>query len=128
MNYDSLPDWFLLFDVYDRKTAKFWSTRRRDELANLLDLSIVPELYKGKVTLVELCDRVVKKRSLFSNELLEGVVIRRESADWLLTRAKLVRSDFTQNINQHWSRREIEWNCLASREGMPLDSLIIGTK
>ncbi len=117
VGYDALQDWFLLFDVYDRKAGKFWSSRRRNNLADLLDIYVVPELYKGKITLAELFDNFLKKSSAYSStELLEGVVIRRESEDWLLSRAKLVRSDFSQNINQHWSRRKIEWNQLAGQE------------
>jgi ATP-dependent RNA circularization protein (DNA/RNA ligase family) len=31
-DYAALPDWFLLFDVYDRTEDRFWSTARRNEL------------------------------------------------------------------------------------------------
>ena len=34
--YDHLPDWFLVFDVYDRSVCCFWSTARRDALARSL--------------------------------------------------------------------------------------------
>lgn len=40
----------------------------------------------------------------------EGVVVRRESADWCEARAKLVRPEFTQTIDTHWRKRAIEWN------------------
>lgn len=40
---------------------------------------------------------------------LEGVVIRREGADWCEHRAKLVRAEFTQVISEHWRGRSIEW-------------------
>lgn len=41
---------------------------------------------------------------------LEGLVVRRESADWCEARAKLVRPDFAQAIDTHWRKRAIEWN------------------
>jgi ATP-dependent RNA circularization protein (DNA/RNA ligase family) len=114
VGYDRLPDWFLVFDVYDRSAMRFWCTARRNELASLLNLSVVPELFKGKTTLAALQSRVMTESSLFRVGPLEGVVIRRESAEWLEARAKLVRPDFTQAIGAHWSRRAIEWNRLAA--------------
>ncbi|MCC7461807.1 MAG: DNA ligase, partial [Gammaproteobacteria bacterium] len=44
---------------------------------------------------------------------IEGFVIRRETPDWLLDRAKLVHPEFVQGIDEHWRRRRIEWNRLA---------------
>ncbi|RBL99776.1 DNA ligase [Acidithiobacillus ferridurans] len=43
---------------------------------------------------------------------MEGLVIRRESADTCEARAKLVRPDFTQAIDVHWRSRRIDWNQL----------------
>lgn len=34
LDYASLPDWFLLFDVYDSASGRFWSTPRRNALAS----------------------------------------------------------------------------------------------
>ena len=39
--------------------------------------------------------------------------MRRESAEWCESRAKLVRADFTQAIGEHWRNRRLEWNRLA---------------
>ena len=33
LDYAALPDWFLLFDVYERSTGRFWSSTRRNALA-----------------------------------------------------------------------------------------------
>ena len=112
LDYDHLPDWFLLFDVYDRTQGRFWSTVRRNSLAATLGLATVPQLLQGKCTLQQLKDLLSKQLSQFRHGTLEGVVIRRESADWCEARAKLVRPDFTQTITEHWSRRRVEWNRL----------------
>jgi len=48
--------------------------------------------------------------SQFRQGNLEGIVIRRENSDWLEQRAKLVRTDFTQTIEEHWRSRALEWN------------------
>lgn len=112
LDYAGLPDWFLLFDVYDRSAGRFWSSTRRNELAATLVLSTVPLLLEGRYTLAQLKEVVSQQNSKFRQGTLEGIVIRRDSAQWCETRAKLVRPDFTQTIGEHWSRRRIEWNRL----------------
>lgn len=110
LDYAALPDWFLLFDVYDRSTGRFWSTARRDALASRVGLITVPKLLQGKVTVATLKQMVVSRTSQYREGVLEGVVVRRESSDWCEARAKLVRHDFTQAIDTHWRKRAIEWN------------------
>ena len=36
--------------------------------------------------------------------------MRHDSKDWCEARAKLVRADFAQSIEEHWRSRAIEWN------------------
>lgn len=110
LDYSALPDWFLLFDVYDRTAVRFWSTPRRNKLASGAGLLAVPQLLHGKVTLQALKKLVAETASRYRAGPLEGVIIRRESTDWCESRAKLVRSDFVQAIDTHWSKRGIEWN------------------
>jgi ATP-dependent RNA circularization protein (DNA/RNA ligase family) len=110
--YDRLPDWFVAFDVYDRAEARFWSTRRRNELAKDLGMVIVPQLFQGRTTLAELTSLVQNNVSRFAAGNLEGVVVRRENTDFLEARAKLVRPDFIQAIGEHWRNRPIEWNAI----------------
>lgn len=110
LDYDQLPDWFLLFDVYDRGESRFWSVKRRDALATALGQATVPLLAQGRFTLPQLTSLISSRQSQFRKGPLEGVVIRRDSPDWCDMRAKLVRADFTQGINEHWSRRNLQWN------------------
>jgi ATP-dependent RNA circularization protein (DNA/RNA ligase family) len=112
LDYATLPDWFLLFDVYDRHTGGFWSSPRRNALASRADLVTVPQVLQGKTTTAALQRLVTNTPSQYRQGALEGVVIRRESADWCEARAKLVRPDFTQAIDTHWRKRAIEWNRL----------------
>lgn len=110
LDYPALPDWWLLFDIYDRCEGKFWSTRRRDQLATTLGLATVPLLAAGPQTVATLVDGVERWRSRYRNGGIEGVVIRSEDDDWLKARGKLVRGDFTQAIDGHWRNRKLEWN------------------
>lgn len=110
LGYTALPDWWLLFDVYDRHEGRFWSTPRRNALASALGLATVPRLAGGCYTLAMLQEGVERWESRYRHGVLEGVVVRRENDEWLLARGKLVRPDFTQAIATHWRSRRIEWN------------------
>ncbi len=110
--YDSLPDWFLVFDVYDHSAGRFWSTSRRDALARCLGLSIAPVLSRERTSLARLKTLVQSAESRFRRGPVEGIVVRAEALEWLTARAKIVRPDFVQGINEHWRRRAIEWNRL----------------
>lgn len=112
LDYANLPDWWLLFDVYDRVQGRFWSTARRDAWARLHGFVVVPRLHEGRISAMQLKELVSATHSRFRPGNLEGVVIRRESEDWLEVRAKLVRSEFTQAIDTHWRGRALEWNHL----------------
>ena len=116
LDYAALPDWFLLFDVYDRKADRFWSTPRRNELASHVGLVTVTQVLHGKATVPALKKVVADTVSRYRTGALEGVVIRRESADWCEARAKLVRPDFTQAIDTHWRKRALEWNQIQHEE------------
>ena len=110
VRYTRLPDWFLVFDVYDRAKAEFWDVERRNELAALTSVEVVPELGRGRFDVEAL------KRLLGSSRLAEGpaegLYVRREAGGRLIQRAKLVRAEFVQAIDQHWSKRPLVVNQL----------------
>lgn len=112
LDYTALPDWFLLFDVYERRSGRFWSSTRRNALAASCGLTTVPTLFRGRRTLADLTAMLDTTPSRYRSGMLEGVVVRQESELWCHARAKLVRPDFTQTITEHWSRRRLEWNRL----------------
>ncbi len=113
LDYAALPDWFLLFDVYNRTAGRFWSSARRNALAKQAGLTTVPLVWRGKTTLGALQALVTATPSRYRHGPLEGVVIRRESAQWCEARAKLVLPDFTQAIDRHWRHQPIKWNRVA---------------
>lgn len=113
LDYSKLPDWWLLFDVYDRRERRFWSTDRRNALAAQMQVATVPCLLKQRVTLDQLKMLVAGQPSGFRDGAMEGVVVRREDDRWLQARGKLVRAEFTQAIDSHWRSRNIEWNRLS---------------
>jgi hypothetical protein len=120
LDYLTLPDWFLAFDVYDRASTQFWSCARRNTLAATLEISVVPVLFSGKTSVQKLKSMLLHTPSQFRAGPVEGVVVRKENGDWLEARAKLVHPAFTQAITEHWSRRGLEWNKLTHVEPPPI--------
>lgn len=116
LDYAALPDWFLLFDVYDRSEDHFWSSSRRNTLARSAGLVTAPQVLHGKTTVTALKQLVATKPSHYREGPLEGVVIRRESPEWCEARAKLVHPNFTQAMDTHWRKRAIEWNRIKNEE------------
>ncbi len=112
VRYTRLPDWFLAFDVYDRAQGLFWPVDRRNALAVELGMATAPELGRGHFSLARLKSFLGPSR--LSEGDAEGIYVRREGPDRLLQRAKLVRAEFLQTIEQHWSTKHIETNALQS--------------
>lgn len=111
VRYGSLPDWYLAFDVYDRETGQYWSVDRRDALVAKLGITPVPHLARGTFDLDALIGMLGESR--VSRSLVEGLYVRREQDGVLATRAKLVRPEFVQSIEEHWSKRPVEPNRLS---------------
>ena len=110
LEYTLLPDWFLVFDVYDRASGAFWSTARRDALAAHIGVATVPQVLSGRTSLAELERILAEWPSRYRSGPMEGVVVRHQADGHTVARAKLVRADFTQAIEGHWRNRAIEWN------------------
>lgn len=110
LDYNQLPDWFLLFDVYDRKAGRFWSVERRNALAQVLNFTTVPLLKRTRITCDQLVELLDDTQSRYRNGKVEGIVIRSDSPLWCENRAKLVNREFVQAIEDHWRSRAIEWN------------------
>lgn len=114
IEYPRLPDWFLLFDLYDRQSGRFASQARRNAFATEAGIALVPELMRGRFQLSQLLADLETRQSRFSDALVEGFVLRRDIGDWCDARGKIVRADFTQAIETHWSQKELRWNRVAS--------------
>ena len=50
--------------------------------------------------------------SRFGAEPAEGLYLRQDRHGWLQKRAKLVRPEFVQAIEEHWTKRPLERNGL----------------
>ena len=107
--YDALPDWLLVFDVYDHRSRAFWKLDERDLLAEALQLARVPRLATGRFDLADL--RRLLGTSRLGATPMEGLVLRQTQRPD--RRAKLVRPEFLQAIGEHWRSGPVELNRLA---------------
>ncbi len=112
--YKRLPDWFLGFDVYDRAAGRFWSNDRRDRWLERLGLVPVSLLAKGRMSMDQLLTLMTTSR--FNEGPMEGIYVRRDQGDWLEARAKIVRPEFVEGIDEHWSEQTLKKNALVSVE------------
>jgi ATP-dependent RNA circularization protein (DNA/RNA ligase family) len=113
VHYDTLPDWFLAFDVYDRRVDRFWSSQRRNALVDALGLARVPVIARGRFSLEKV--QKLLGPSKLTQAPMEGLYVRRDQGEFLKARAKLVRPEFIQAIEEHWSSRPLQRNALAPR-------------
>lgn len=112
VRYTKLPDWFLAFDVYDKSRDEFWSAVRRDELTDRIGLARVPKIAQGRFSVPDVVRLLGASR--LSTGPAEGVYVRRDDNDKLVGRAKVVRPEFVQQIDSHWSGRSMQTNTLLS--------------
>ncbi len=108
VRYTRLPDWFLAFDVYDRRRGEFYGVSRRNAFVRRLGIELVPQLAFGRFDLPAL--QAMLLHSGLSDHPSEGLYLRHDRDDTLVSRAKLVRPEFAQNIGQHWAGRRLEKN------------------
>lgn len=106
--YSRLLDWFWGFDIFHKKSEKFLSCQRRNEMFRVLGIYGVPLLKQGCFSFDELIGLLSISR--LSDQPAEGLYLRFDAGDWLGQRAKLVRPEFIQTIEEHWSRKPIKPN------------------
>lgn len=110
--YDYLPDWFVGFDVYDKNNDRFLSVEKRNLIMKKIGISPVPMLGKGVFTLEQLKKFIGKSK--FGSNICEGIYLRQDEDEQLKYRAKIVREDFQQKIDVHWSKKEMRYNKVKS--------------
>lgn len=109
MIYDSLPDWFLAYDVYDYEVKKFLDPKIAIESLIESGFSVVPNLQIGIKSYEEL-EELTKEKSLFSSSAREGIYIKTSDGKYQDKRFKMVRQDFVQG--SLFDKKELKKNRL----------------
>lgn len=135
--YNRIPGYFIAFDLFDTETGRFLSRRRRDECLVHTTISVAPLVFEGVLGSKERLLGLLDRSSAFGTAPIEGLYLRvdeqpglrspdsqhaaapREKREdggaeggFLHRRAKVVRSDFLQGIQDHWSKRGLVKNGL----------------
>jgi ATP-dependent RNA circularization protein (DNA/RNA ligase family) len=108
--YNRLPDWFIGFDIFDKNKRRFFSCPRRDAVFHDLGIFQTPAITRGRFALSEL--KLLLSGSRLTDKPAEGIYLRFDKGDWLEQRAKLVRPEFIQSVEEHWLRKGIRANRL----------------
>jgi hypothetical protein len=110
--YEKLPDVFLVFDLYDLHEQRFVSWARLCEIVAPTSLRLVPfighQTLTSRAELLALLD--THSQIGAQTTFVEGVVLRIEDGAALCERAKIVRPDFVQNIDEHWTKQGLVKN------------------
>lgn len=111
IEYTELPGYFLAFDIFDKKENKFYSRDKFHEEMSKTSIPTVPKIDTVKFSnKLEMKDKLLKyldTSSRFREGFVEGVYIRKDNGQWLERRCKLVRPDFVQGIDEHWTKKEM---------------------
>lgn len=110
ISYSRLPSVFLAFDIFDVNQKKFLSrTRFHEEISGtniccVQRVEVAHDMDENSLTRLAL-----KCPSFYYDGMAEGIYLRVDEDDWLVTRAKIVRPDFICG-NSHWTSRPPEKN------------------
>jgi ATP-dependent RNA circularization protein (DNA/RNA ligase family) len=110
VSYHSLPDWFIGIDIYDVREGNFFKVKDRNATFLQLNICAVPQVTKGCFSKHQFIELLAHTSSRLGADELEGLYLRLEDNQWLLKRAKIVKSDFIQNITRHWKDEVLQKN------------------
>ena len=107
--YDALPDWAVIFDVYDLERGQFLRYDEKVEVVNSLGLVPPPLLYRGIIHLTSKREverfishlvSIAERKSFFSTvaRSMEGVVVKNYEKQFF---AKLINPWFDREISEH---------------------------
>lgn len=116
VHYLKLPHYFFEFDIFDKDAEAFLPLDARRRMLDGTGIHTVPVIHQGSVTVEELRGliRVSAFGSTFDNpmtgktdNLMEGLYLRTETATCVTGRAKMVRPEFVEKIKQseHWQHQ-----------------------
>lgn len=108
VHYTRLPSHFLAFDVFDQETKRFVDPHKARRQLTEAGFPCVPVLHSGPVANVKQLTDMIACKSLFSDEIREGVYLKIGDGTNMTHRFKMVRTGFI--AGEHWSQKKITKN------------------
>jgi len=112
--YDKLPDYFIPFAWYDRKSEVYYHYDELKYLCENIGLTPAPEIARGHFNRLDLFDKIPNP-SNFGSEQAEGLVVWNYKKG---LRGKIVREQFQKSMNKsgHWTRQPVVKNLLREKQ------------
>lgn len=120
VHYTALPNYFIAFDIFDKVSKKFLCVKERNSRLENTSIPIIHTItIKNNPSKDDLMP-LLETKSYYYDGQVEGIVLRKNKmesgksirSDSFEDRAKLVRSDFLQQIEEQWTRQKFEKNKL----------------
>lgn len=108
IQYDQLPDWFIVFDVWNGK--RYLNRQEKEAFCLQFGFEVIHLIYEGQLLLNQI-PGIFPKKSAYG-ERAEGMVIKRYRKDEML-KAKVVDPVFVKEIQElgiHWRRQRLRKN------------------
>ncbi len=95
INYDSLPDKFIAFDVMDERTGKLLPYKEKARVIEACGFNLIPLLNEGVFTKDQMFQFAQGQSNYSTSENKEGVVVKSDGLDFS---GKLVMREFLDGI------------------------------
>ena len=105
IHYDELPDWFIVYDMYDLSNRHYIAPNFRREILDHYGFANIPLLHTGPITLEELQKLCQQPSAYSSSDQCEGVYLKVGNDTVTTDRCKLIREGYTQGCN--WDDEKI---------------------
>ncbi len=107
IKYNKLPDWFLVFDIYDLKKKRYLDWVKVTKICDDIGLSTVPFICEGVVKKEHL-DRYMPTASSYG-KVAEGIVVKNYDKQVM---GKYVKPEFVKAVedSEFWRNKKIELN------------------
>ena len=109
--YNNLPDYFLAFDLYNKKKKLFYNRNILVDKLKDTTINYVREMYIGKIKDRNQLLKMIEEKSNYTDGSVEGIYLKIFEGDYIKSRCKLVRNDFISG-NDHWAKYNIQKNTL----------------
>lgn len=109
VKYNSLPSYFISFDIYDKNNKKFLSTQKQKEILKDTKIKSNPVIFEGELESIE-CLNKYKLKSQFGDNNMEGIYVRVDDENYNIKRYKYVDKNFSERINEHWKTKLLKPN------------------
>lgn len=103
--YDTLPSYFIAFDMYDKKEHKFYARQHLEKILNQTTIPLVPLVYEGKLKSKKETLDLLKQTSKYGNTPIEGIYLKISDSDnkYIINRGKVVRENFIADNGAFWT-------------------------